>query len=74
MVTTVTQNQFAIIDQISVFEVKRLFFFVVTLKTEVIHLAESDFCEIMRVSFTYRILKSACDHILKTKDAFDVIL
>ena len=73
MVTTVTRNQFAIIDQISVFEVKRLCF-VVTLKTEVIHLAESDFCEIMRVSFTYRILKSACDHILKTKDAFDVIL
>ena len=73
MVTTVTQNQFAIIDQISVFEVKRLFF-VVTLKTEVIHLADSDFCKIMRVSFTYRILKSARDHILKTKDAFNVIL
>ena len=44
MVTTVTRNQFAIIDQISVFEVKRLCF-VVTLKTEVIHLAISDFCE-----------------------------
>ena len=73
MVTTVTQNQFAIIDQISVFEVKRLCF-VVTLKTEVIHLAESDFCRIMRVSSTYRILKSACDHILKIKDVFDVIL
>ena len=73
MVTTVTRNQFAIIDQILVFEVKRLCF-VVTLKTEVIHLAESDFCEIMRVSFTYRILKSACDHILKIKDVFDVIL
>ena len=73
MVTTVTRNQFAIIDQISVFEVKRLCF-VVTLKTEVIHLAESDFCGIMRVSSTYRILKSACDFILKTKDASDVIL
>ena len=73
MVTTVTQNQFAIIDQISVFEVKRLFF-VVTLKTEVIHLADSDFCKIMRVVFFHRILKSACDLILKTKDASDVIL
>ena len=70
---TVTQNQFAIIDQISVFEVKRLYY-VVTLKTEVIHLAESDFCKIMRVFFFYRILKSACDLILKTKDASDVIL
>ena len=73
MVTTVTQNQSPIIDQISVFEVKRLFF-VVTLMTEVIHLADSVFCGIMGVSCTYCILKSACDHMLKTKDAFDVIL
>jgi hypothetical protein len=73
MVTTVTQNQFAIIDQISVFEAKRLFF-AVTLKTEVIHLADSVCCKIMRVSCTYRILKSACDHMLKTEDAFVVIL
>ena len=73
MVTTVTQNQFAIVDQISIFAVKRLFF-VVTLKTEVIHLADSDFRKIMRVFFFYRILKSACDHILKIKDVFDVIL
>ena len=73
MVTTVTQNQFAIIDQKLVFDVKRLFF-VVLLMTEVIHLADSDFCKIMRVSYTNRILKSACDHILKIKDVFDVIL
>ena len=42
MVTTVTQNQFPIIDQISVFDVKRLFS-VLLLMTEVIHLADSVF-------------------------------